>query len=223
MRVSSLKYLLSEGFKNVWKNWMMSMASIGVLVLCLLLTGAAALFSMNISNALKSIESQNSITVYLNDDVETEAALEIGEKIRVLPNISNCNFYSKEEAVEKFKDELGSIFDGIKDNNPFPHAFHVTLSDISKYNDTVDQIKKIDGIDSVVNRSELFEKLTKYLEDFDGTVTIKVEGNEQIAETRVSYQGITYKAVTAHKDLYASIDKDIDILEGQIRKFKTKN
>ena len=38
MRVSSLKYLLSEGFKNVWKNWMMSMASIGVLVLCLLLT-----------------------------------------------------------------------------------------------------------------------------------------------------------------------------------------
>lgn len=162
MRVSSLKYLLSEGFKNVWKNWMMSMASIGVLVLCLLLTGAAALFSMNISNALKSIESQNSITVYLNDDVETEAALEIGEKIRVLPNISNRNFYSKEEAVEKFKDELGSIFDGIKDNNPFPHAFHVTLSDISKYNDTVDQIKKIDGVDSVVNRSELFEKLTKF-------------------------------------------------------------
>ena len=45
MRVSSLKYLLSEGFKNVWKNWMMSMASIGVLVLCLLLTGVAALFS----------------------------------------------------------------------------------------------------------------------------------------------------------------------------------
>ena len=32
----------------------------------------------------------------------------------------------------------------------------------------------------------------------------------------------TYKAVTAHKDLYAAIDKDIDILEGQIRKVKTK-
>ena len=66
------------------------------------------------------------------------------------------------------------------------------------------------------------DKLTKYLEDFDGTVTIKVEGNEQVAETRVSYQGITYKAVTAHKDLYASIDKNIDILEGQIRKEKTR-
>ena len=32
----------------------------------------------------------------------------------------------------------------------------------------------------------------------------------------------TYRAVTEHKDLYASIDKNIDILEGQIRKAKTK-
>lgn len=31
-----------------------------------------------------------------------------------------------------------------------------------------------------------------------------------------------YRAVTEDKDLYASIDKDIDILEGQIRKMKTK-
>ena len=31
-----------------------------------------------------------------------------------------------------------------------------------------------------------------------------------------------FRAVTEDKDLYASIDKDIDILEGQIRKWKTK-
>ena len=33
---------------------------------------------------------------------------------------------------------------------------------------------------------------------------------------------MSYKAVTEDKDLYASIDKDIDILEGQIRKTKAK-
>ena len=83
--------------------------------------------------------------------------------------------------------------------------------------------KDLEVTDAIRDYSEKkMEKLTKYLEDFDGTVTIKVEGNKQIAETRVSYQGITYKAVTAHKDLYASIDKNIDILEGQIRKTKTK-
>ena len=82
--------------------------------------------------------------------------------------------------------------------------------------------KDLEVTDAIRDYAEKkMEKLTKYLDDFDGTVTIKVEGNEQIAEARVAYQGITYKAVTAHKDLYASIDKNIDILEGQIRKTKT--
>lgn len=83
--------------------------------------------------------------------------------------------------------------------------------------------KDLEVTDAIRDYAEKkMDKLTKYLEDFDGTVTIKVEGNEQVAETRISYQGITYKAVTAHKDLYASIDKNIDILEGQIRKEKTR-
>ena len=83
--------------------------------------------------------------------------------------------------------------------------------------------KDLEVTDAIRDYAEKkMDKLTKYLEDFDGTVTIKVEGNEQVAETRVSYQGITYKAVTSHKDLYAYIYKNIDILEGQIRKEKTR-
>ena len=67
------------------------------------------------------------------------------------------------------------------------------------------------------------ERLTKYFgEEFDVTVTIKCEKSEQIADIFVNVDKDTYKAVTAHKDLYAAIDKDIDILEGQIRKSKTK-
>ena len=67
------------------------------------------------------------------------------------------------------------------------------------------------------------ERLVKYFDDeFDVVATVKSEKTEKVAEIRVSVKGDLYKAVTAHKDLYASIDKDIDILEGQIRKYKTK-
>lgn len=67
------------------------------------------------------------------------------------------------------------------------------------------------------------ERLVKYFgEDFDVNITIKTEKTEQIAECTVKAKSDIYRAVTAHKDLYASIDKDIDILEGQIRKSKTK-
>ena len=67
------------------------------------------------------------------------------------------------------------------------------------------------------------EKLVKYFgEEFDVSVTLRTERNEQIAEMTVKAVADTYRAVTAHNDLYASIDKDIDIVEGQVRKMKTK-
>ncbi len=67
------------------------------------------------------------------------------------------------------------------------------------------------------------DRIEKYFEgDIEVSVTIRTERTEQIAEMSVKVKQDTYRAVTSHKDMYASIDKDIDILEGQIRKVKTK-
>ena len=62
----------------------------------------------------------------------------------------------------------------------------------------------------------------KKLDSAEADVTLRTEKNEQIAEICVVARGEKYRAVTEDKDMYASIDKDIDILEGQIRKVKTK-
>ena len=71
--------------------------------------------------------------------------------------------------------------------------------------------------------TEKVGKLEKYFgSNFDAVATLKIEGNNQVAEIRVNIASETFKAATASKDLYASVDKDIEILEGQIRKSKTK-
>ncbi len=51
MRFSSLRYLIKEGFRSLWQNRFMAVASIGVLVSCLLLTGGAYLVFVNIDSA----------------------------------------------------------------------------------------------------------------------------------------------------------------------------
>lgn len=66
------------------------------------------------------------------------------------------------------------------------------------------------------------KRIEKYFEDAEAEVTLKVEKNEQIAEVSIIVGKEKYRAVTEDKDLYASIDKDMDILEGQIRKAKSK-
>ena len=66
------------------------------------------------------------------------------------------------------------------------------------------------------------ERIAKYFDEAEADVIVRTERNAQIAEMKVLANGNVYRAVTEDKDLYASIDKDIDILEGQIRKVKTK-
>ena len=68
------------------------------------------------------------------------------------------------------------------------------------------------------------ERIKKYFEgeEITASVTIKGEKNAQVAEMNVNVKSYNIRAVTETKDLYAAIDKDIDILEGQIRKLKTK-
>lgn len=85
------------------------------------------------------------------------------------------------------------------------------------------ELKATDAIKDYVEKK--LTRIEKYFgeEAIDVTVTIKKENvTSEIAEMFVTVKGASFKAVTEDKDLYASIDKDIDILEGQIRKAKAK-
>jgi putative sigma-54 modulation protein len=83
------------------------------------------------------------------------------------------------------------------------------------------ELKATEAIKDYVEKKS--ERLQKYSEDeIDVQVTIKTEGINQVAELSAAINGDIYRAVTENKDLYASIDKDIDIIEGQIRKTKAK-
>ena len=82
------------------------------------------------------------------------------------------------------------------------------------------ELKITEAINDYVEKK--LDRIDKYFEDAEAEVTLRTEKNEQIDEIYVIENGEKYRAVTEDKDMYASIDKDIDILEGQIRKAKTK-
>ena len=82
------------------------------------------------------------------------------------------------------------------------------------------ELKITEAINDYVEKK--LDRIDKYFENAEADVTLRTEKNEQIAEICVLAGGEKYRAVTEDKDMYASIDKDIDILEGQIRKMKTK-
>ncbi len=156
-------YLAKEGFKNVWSNRIMSIASVCVLVSCLVLTGAASLLSLNVQKVVESVGHSNETTVYIKNDVSALEAVYIGKDIEKLDNVTSAEFYSKDEAFESFKEELGDeLFEKISEkDNPLPDSYIVVMDDLSLYDATVAKIQNIEGVDSVTNRGEIAKRLTE--------------------------------------------------------------
>lgn len=162
MNIETMKYFLREGFKNVWVNGVMSAASILVMTCCMILTGGAMLLSLNLNQALKSIENRNSITVFIQKGIPRSEISEINKKIEEIPNIASTEYYSSEQASEKYKDVLGDLYEVVvqEGENPFNEAFHVTMKDLSLYEETVNELKSLDYVYSVSDRSETATKLS---------------------------------------------------------------
>ena len=165
MKLHNFCYLLKEGFRNLKGNRTMTIASIAVLVSCLLLTGAAMMFSMNINMAMELVEGNNSVTVYLNEEIPTLESIQIGEKLRQVDNVESCEFVSKDVALESMMELLGddgTVLEGLTGSENFlPDAYDISMKDLTKYDETIAAIQKVEGVDHITDYSDIADKLTQ--------------------------------------------------------------
>lgn len=169
---SGFGYLLKEGIKSIWHNRMMSLASIGVLISCLLLTGVAELLSLNVTHAMDKIGGTNVTRVFLSDDATSNDAIYIMDEIERSGNVSKTVFVDKDDAMKEYEDKLrADLYQYMKEDNPFPNAVDVTLEDLSRYDETMAKILAIEGVDSARDTREIAQKLTN-LNDLVSTVSL---------------------------------------------------
>ena len=162
MKLSSVRHLTGEGFKNIWDNRMMSLASIGVLVSCMILIGAAMLVTFNVDRAMSAIEKENVVMAYLND--------------------YNSVKYSEEYIeTEKNKD---------KDNNKITVHSDVPEEDYIVHNDdegkaVCEEISNIDNVADVefISAEEGIERLIETIdpEQAEYIAQLKAEGENPLS------------------------------------------
>ena len=177
--LNSFFYLVKQGFKNLWNNRLMSLASIGVLVSCMLLIGAAALLSVNVSSIVDAVEDQSEAIVYLVDGLSDAEIQETRDGIISTGKVATIEFISKEDALLAMMESMGDdgmLFDAYsKDgNNNLPDSFRITFDDVSDLENTVLHIEALSGVDSVSALTEVAEVITgvKNMAYIGGTLII---------------------------------------------------
>lgn len=161
MKGASLRYLTKEGFRNVWVNRLMSLASVTVLMACLVMIGLGAMLFFNINSLLDTVERQNVVMVYVADGVSATDTARLGKNIEKMNNIESVTFVSKEDAFKAQLESMGDdavLLDGL-DENPLPDAYKVVVADLNNFKPTIDELKKLDFVDTVRENGDLADKL----------------------------------------------------------------
>ena len=151
MRANDIRYLVGEGLRNTWRNRFMSLASVGVLIICLLLTGFSYLFYVNIDHLFQTAYEQNVVAVYLNEGLDETATAQVGERLQALDNVAKVSFISKEESLERYSQELpAEIYESYQgENNPLPDTYIVSLHDLENFQTSLTAIEQVEGVESV--------------------------------------------------------------------------
>lgn len=161
--LNSFFYLVKQGFKNLWNNRLMSLASIGVLVSCMLLIGAAALLAVNVSSVVDELEDQSEAIVYLDDNTTEDDQTRIRKAIIATGKIATVEFVPKGEALSQMMSAMGDeglLFEAYKEDNNLPDSYRITFDDVSDLESTVAAIENIDGVLSVSAMTEVANVIT---------------------------------------------------------------
>ena len=140
----------------------MSLASVAVLMACLVMMGSAFMVLVNVDGVMKEIASENVVMVYLDMDTTADEVKQIEMEILGTPNVSRCEFTSKEAAFNEAISDLdtdATYFNGV--DNPLPDLFEVSLKDVSKFDATVAALKRIEKVDVVRDNIELANVLVE--------------------------------------------------------------
>lgn len=151
MKSNNVTYLIKRGISSVWKNFVMSFACFCVLAVSLVLVSCTALMMINVNIVMGNIEDTNEITIYLQDGVTAEQVQHIGDVLKNNKNLMEVRYYSKEQALEDFRKDMGeysALLDLLEDN-PMPETYLARIAELSKIHTTVDAIESIEGVEQV--------------------------------------------------------------------------
>lgn len=163
MRISTLGYTIKQGFSNINRNKMFSLASIATMSACIFIFGLFYSIITNFQHIVKSAEEGVAVTVFFDENITDDRISEIGKELEAQSGVREIKFVSSEEAWESFQKEYfgdnASLADGFKDDNPLANSanYEVYMSDVSMQSQVVSFAEGLEGVRKV-NKSDVVAK-----------------------------------------------------------------
>ena len=153
--ISSLGYCLKQGFKNIGRNLLFSLASIATIAACIFLFCLFYAIVGNVRHSAQMAETTVGITVFFDDGLSEDQIQAIGQEIESREEVESITYISPDEAWETFKNDyfqgMEELAEGFADDNPLADSasYVIFLKEIENQEEFVSYLNAIDGIRKV--------------------------------------------------------------------------
>lgn len=164
MKLRTLDFYVKEAMSGVYRNKLMSLASLSITTVSLLIVGFFILFSANLNFNIDKIKNKTEMEVILEDGIDGTRISEIESQINSMDMVQRCRLVAKEEALEKIKGILGEsegILEGLEDEGIVPQSFVVYLYNAQDSATVAEWLKSAEGVDQVLYPFETVRKLNR--------------------------------------------------------------
>lgn len=164
MKLRTVNYCFKQGVVNLFKNRLMSMASIGTIAACLFIVGVFYIVVANVENTLLEVESTLGISVFFDEDIEELQRKKIGTLLEKRAEVKSVEYISPEQVWESFKEgKSPELLEGwTVDNNPLVNYDSYTV-----------KVNAIDQQDSIVKYTQTLQGVRFVRQEKDVTKIIK--------------------------------------------------
>ena len=174
--IGKMFYTIRQGFKNIIRNGLFSLASVGTITACLFMFGIFYCIVANFQYMLREAESNVGVTVFFDEGVSESQMLDIQKLLDARDEVSSTNYISPEEAWDIMKEQYfpdgdSGILSGLDEDNPLADSasVQVYLKDTSRQTELVSYIESLDGVrevrasDIVADSFTNFSRLIGYI------------------------------------------------------------
>lgn len=158
MRRYNVLYFFQQAFTGLWRNGLMTLAAITVLLSCLVLMGSFSLLVYNVNVNIEDVAKLNEVVVIVDYEATDEEVAALRTQIEGLENIEKLTFVSKEEGLESERsryEEYSYLFEEMAEENPLPDVFKITYIDNERVANLVYQLGQLDHVNKVNNRTDI--------------------------------------------------------------------
>lgn len=162
MRYNSFTYLISEGFRNLFKNKKATMSSLITMICAMFLFGVFFAIGENVNTIMNQVQQAQGMEVFIKIDATDEQVSELGNKIKKLDGVNSAKLKTKQQALDTVKDELKdyqSLLEGFE--GVFPASYIVTLTDLSYSEQVKSEILQMENVDDIMSSDQTIDLLMK--------------------------------------------------------------